>query len=119
MTADSRTAERVPGDLAGIRIGLGPVGRRGIRLDTSGFAGVTVWSHRRTLRKDGRMIDALPDWLLAELTTVPHYEAFAGVDELHAGLRRIAEHYPGIASLRRCGSSRQGDPLWCLTVERR
>ena len=65
------------------------------------------------------MIDALPAWLLAELTTVPHYETFAGVDELHAGLRRIAERYPDVATLRRCGSSRQGDPLWCLTVDRR
>ncbi|GLZ00205.1 M14 family zinc carboxypeptidase [Actinoplanes sp. NBRC 103695] len=65
------------------------------------------------------MIDALPDWLLTELDTVPDYPAFAGVDELHAGLRRIAEKYPEAATLRRCGSSRQGDPLWCLTVDRR
>ncbi|HEY0534148.1 MAG TPA: M14 family zinc carboxypeptidase [Actinoplanes sp.] len=61
----------------------------------------------------------LPRWLLDELSTVPSYDAFAGVDELHAGLRRIADRYPDIARLRRCGSSQQGDPLWCLTVHRR
>ena len=71
------------------------------------------------------MIDActdagrLPRWLLDELSTVPSYDSFAGVDELHAGLRDIAERHPEVASLRRCGSSRQGDPLWCLTVQRR
>ncbi len=62
-------------------------------------------------------MDKLPGWLLAEMNTVPAYEAFAGVDELHAGLRQIAERHPGVASLRRCGSSRQGNPLWCLTIE--
>jgi hypothetical protein len=61
----------------------------------------------------------LPRWLLDELSTVPSYDAFAGVDELHAGLRGIADRYPDIAGLRRCGSSRQGDPLWCLTIHRR
>ncbi|MFI6076238.1 M14 family zinc carboxypeptidase [Actinoplanes sp. NPDC051343] len=63
--------------------------------------------------------DRLPRWLLDELSTVPSYDAFAGVDELHAGLRGIADRYPDIARLRRCGSSQQGDPLWCLTVHRR
>lgn len=61
-------------------------------------------------------MDNLPAWLLAEIETVPAYEAFAGVDDLHAGLRRIADRHPGVASLRRCGSSRQGNPLWCLTI---
>ncbi len=60
--------------------------------------------------------DLLPRWLLDEIGTVPAYDAFAGVDELHAGLRDIAARYPDVARLRRCGSSRQGDPLWCLTV---
>ncbi|GIE95603.1 zinc carboxypeptidase [Paractinoplanes rishiriensis] len=63
------------------------------------------------------MIGCLPPWILDELTTVPPHRVFAGVDELHAGLRRIAERYPDISTLRRCGSSRQGDPLWCLTVD--
>ncbi|MDY7085507.1 MAG: M14 family zinc carboxypeptidase [Actinomycetota bacterium] len=62
-------------------------------------------------------MDTLPAWLLAEIDTVPAYDAFAGVDELHAGLRRIADRHPGVASLRRCGSSRQGNPLWCLTID--
>ncbi|WP_240670206.1 M14 family zinc carboxypeptidase [Actinoplanes solisilvae] len=65
---------------------------------------------------DGRRVDSLPAWLLAEIETVPAYDAFAGVDDLHAELRRIAESHPSVASLRRCGSSRQGNPLWCLTV---
>ncbi|MBL7257191.1 M14 family zinc carboxypeptidase [Paractinoplanes lichenicola] len=61
-------------------------------------------------------MDTLPAWLRTEIETVPAYEAFAGVDELHAGLRRIADRHPGVASLRRCGSSRQGNPLWCLSI---
>ena len=63
------------------------------------------------------METSIPGWLLAEIDTVPAYRAFAGVDELHAGLRRIAERHPEVATLRRCGSSRQGNPLWCLTID--
>ena len=63
------------------------------------------------------METSIPGWLLAEIDTVPDYQAFAGVDELHAGLRAIAERHPDVATLRRCGSSRQGNPLWCLTIE--
>lgn len=59
----------------------------------------------------------LPTWLTDEIATVPEYEAFAGVDELNAGLRRIAERYPDVASLSRCGSSTAGDAIWCLTVD--
>lgn len=58
----------------------------------------------------------LPAWLRAEMGSVPSYDGFAGVDRLHAGLRGIAQRFPDVASLRRCGTSRQGDPLWCLTV---
>ncbi|WP_067498891.1 M14 family zinc carboxypeptidase [Actinoplanes sp. TFC3] len=68
---------------------------------------------------DTSIATALPSWLLDELDTVPSYDHFAGVDELHAGLRDIAARYPDIATLRRCGSSQQGDPLLCLTVDRR
>ncbi|WP_306213878.1 M14 family zinc carboxypeptidase [Actinoplanes sp. RD1] len=63
--------------------------------------------------------DRIPGWVLDELDTVPAYDHFAGVDELHAGLRSIAERFPEVATLRRCGTSRQGDPMWCLTVELR
>jgi hypothetical protein len=59
----------------------------------------------------------LPGWLRAEIGTVPSFGGFAGVDQLPESLRRIAERYPDVASLRRCGTSRQGDPLWCLTVD--
>ncbi|MBT0770730.1 hypothetical protein KIH74_17430 [Kineosporia sp. J2-2] len=59
----------------------------------------------------------LPAWLLGEIATVPAYDGFAGVDELDAGLHRIAGHYPEVASLSRCGSSGQGHPIWCLTVD--
>jgi hypothetical protein len=70
------------------------------------------------LSQDGLMISrSVPRWILDELATVPAHDVFLGVDELHAGLRRIADRYPGVATLRRCGSSRQGDPLWCLTVD--
>src|SRR3954452_2474424 len=87
--------------------------------------GARLWHRTPARSEDGGMIAAstetarLPRWLLDELSTVPPYEAFAGVDQLHAGLRDIAARYPEVANLRRCGSSRQGDPLWCLTVQRR
>lgn len=40
---------------------------------------------------------------------VPEFAAFATVDELH-------EQAAALGSLRRIGSSRLGEPLWCLTV---
>lgn len=58
----------------------------------------------------------LPGWLLDQIGTVPEYAAFAGVDELHERMRRIARDHPGTTSLSRCGTSTQGDPMWCLTV---
>jgi hypothetical protein len=68
--------------------------------------------------EDGLVIGCrVPQWVLDELATVPSYDVFAGVDELHAGLHAVARRHPGVATLRRCGSSRQGDPLWCLTVD--
>ncbi len=63
--------------------------------------------------------DRIPRWIHDELATVPAYDHFAGVDELHDRLRAIAGRYPDVARLRRCGTSRQGEPLWCLTVEHR
>lgn len=59
----------------------------------------------------------VPGWLLDETATVPDHTAFAGVDALVAGLREVAERHPHLARLDRIGSSRQGEPLWCLTVD--
>ncbi|MFI7438358.1 M14 family zinc carboxypeptidase [Nonomuraea indica] len=59
------------------------------------------------------MLDAT---LLSELDTVPGFDRFATVDEVHAVLTRLAADHPGVASLRRIGTSRLGDPLLCLTV---
>ncbi|SEF96922.1 Zinc carboxypeptidase [Nonomuraea solani] len=56
------------------------------------------------------------DTLIAELDTVPDYDRFATVDEVHESLTRLADAHPGVASLRRIGTSRLGDPLLCLTV---
>ncbi|GAA2880158.1 M14 family zinc carboxypeptidase [Streptosporangium fragile] len=59
------------------------------------------------------MIDpALSD----ELDSVPDYDRFATVDEITAALTRLADDHPGVASLRRVGSSALGEPILCLTV---
>ncbi|WP_113700863.1 M14 family zinc carboxypeptidase [Nonomuraea lactucae] len=54
--------------------------------------------------------------LISELDTVPDFDRFATVDEVHATLTRLATDHPGVASLRRIGTSRLGDPMLCLTV---
>ncbi|TDE34897.1 hypothetical protein E1295_36590 [Nonomuraea mesophila] len=53
---------------------------------------------------------------MQELDTVPAFDRFATVDEVHDALARLAGEHPGVASLRRIGTSRLGDPLLCLTV---
>jgi len=58
----------------------------------------------------------VPDWLAAELDTVPDHTAFAGVDELAAEAGRIAAAHPEVVTARRIGTSALGDPLHCLTV---
>jgi hypothetical protein len=47
---------------------------------------------------------------------VPEYDGYATVDELLAGLRALAESHPELAHVRRIGTSRLGEPLWCLTI---
>ncbi|WP_152360226.1 M14 family zinc carboxypeptidase [Microlunatus speluncae] len=59
----------------------------------------------------------LPSWLTDELATVPDHDGFAGVDELVAGLRTIADDHPELTRLERVGTSQQGEPLLCLTIE--
>ncbi|MBE1558994.1 M14 family zinc carboxypeptidase [Nonomuraea africana] len=54
--------------------------------------------------------------LISELDSVPDFDRFATVDEVHGSLIRLADDHPGVASLRRIGTSRLGDPLLCLTV---
>ncbi|WP_204358767.1 M14 family zinc carboxypeptidase [Streptosporangium sp. 'caverna'] len=51
-----------------------------------------------------------------ELDSVPDYHRFATVDEVVAALTRLAADHPGVASLRRVGSSSLGEPILCLTV---
>ncbi|WP_159618397.1 M14 family zinc carboxypeptidase [Ruania rhizosphaerae] len=62
------------------------------------------------------MTDAIPAWLSDELATVPSYDAFLGVDALVDALGVIAAAHPDLATLRRVGTSRQGEALWCLTI---
>jgi hypothetical protein len=55
--------------------------------------------------------------LVAEqMASVPDLERFATVDELVARARALAAARPDVAALRRVGTSRLGEPLWCLTV---
>jgi hypothetical protein len=56
------------------------------------------------------------DRLLPLLEIVPEYERFAGVDELDAELRRVADAHPDLVRLHRVGTSRLGDPLLCATI---
>ncbi|RBM21073.1 hypothetical protein DI005_12105 [Prauserella sp. PE36] len=59
----------------------------------------------------------LSEWLVKEIDEVPPFSAFAGVDELHRRLRAVASAYPEMTRLRRVGTSRQGEPLLCLSVD--
>ena len=52
----------------------------------------------------------------ALLSDVPEFEAFLTVDELHDAARALAAEFPSLARVRRIGSSRLGEPLWCLTI---
>ncbi|MFC7625577.1 M14 family zinc carboxypeptidase [Microlunatus sp. GCM10028923] len=61
--------------------------------------------------------DPVPPWLSDEAAMVPEYDHFAGVDELAAGLRSIADDHPDLARVERVGTSRQGEPLLCLIIE--
>ncbi|GAA1011348.1 zinc carboxypeptidase [Acrocarpospora pleiomorpha] len=54
--------------------------------------------------------------LSRELDSVPDYDRFATVDEVHDGLTRLAAAHPDSAVIRRVGTSRLGDPILCLTV---
>ncbi|MEU3273153.1 M14 family zinc carboxypeptidase [Saccharomonospora sp. NPDC006951] len=58
----------------------------------------------------------LPEWLVKEIDEVPGFRAFAGVDELHQQLSTLASEYPEVAVLRRVGTSRDGEPLLCLSI---
>lgn len=59
------------------------------------------------------MLDA---WLINELDTVPGFDRFLTVDEITDGMAKLAADRPEIAEWRRIGTSRLGEPLWCLTV---
>lgn len=58
----------------------------------------------------------LPSWLVEEISGVPAYDTFAGVEELEDGLAQIAASANGAATLRRVGTSRLGSAITCLTV---
>ncbi|HZX01894.1 M14 family zinc carboxypeptidase [Kribbella sp.] len=58
----------------------------------------------------------LPAWLETELQSVPEIAVFSTADELVADLTRLHDLHPALTSLRRIGTSRLGDPLFCLTI---
>ncbi|WP_207550062.1 M14 family zinc carboxypeptidase [Thermostaphylospora chromogena] len=58
----------------------------------------------------------LEPWLTRELETVPRYDRFPTVDEINDSLTKLAADRPDITTWRRVGTSRLGEPLWCLTV---
>lgn len=52
----------------------------------------------------------------AYVANVPEMDRFLGVDELNAGIERLARDYPEIASIKRVGSSKLGEPIQMLTI---
>ncbi|AXK35010.1 peptidase M14 [Streptomyces armeniacus] len=58
---------------------------------------------------------ALRPWI-ERVATVPHTDAYPGVDELLAGFRALATRYPERVGERRIGTSTLGEPLPCFTV---
>ena len=50
------------------------------------------------------------------MSRVPETSRFLTVDELHADLERLADAHPDVATLRRVGTSRLGDPIRMLSV---
>jgi len=50
------------------------------------------------------------------MSHVPKIDRFLTVDELHADIAHLAETYPGIARIRRVGTSRLGEPLHLLSI---
>lgn len=50
------------------------------------------------------------------LAKVPHYSAFYTVDELAEKGRQLCEAHPQIIERMAIGTSRQGEPLWCLKL---
>ena len=50
------------------------------------------------------------------LSKVPNYTSFYTVDELAAEGARLAAEYPSIITRTSIGSSRNGEPLWCLKL---
>jgi hypothetical protein len=58
----------------------------------------------------------LAAWLEAELQSVPEIDVFSTADELVEELAELARRHSDVATLRRVGTSRLGDPLMSLTV---
>lgn len=52
----------------------------------------------------------------AYMSAVPDMERFYTVDELHQAMRDVAEQFPDLATLRRVGTSRLGEPLHLLSI---
>jgi hypothetical protein len=50
------------------------------------------------------------------MAQVPEMDRFLTLDELNADLERLAENHPGIASTRRVGSSKLGEPIQMLSI---
>ena len=75
----------------------------------------TIFKNRDTSQS------ARPPWsppmdLRRYLAQVPDYDRFLTVDEMHAGLDRLAADYPDITTLRRVGTSTLGEPIRMLSV---
>src|SRR5687767_2539518 len=52
----------------------------------------------------------------AHVANVPEMDRFLGVDELNAGIEQLARNYPEIASIKRVGSSKLGEPIQMLSI---
>ena len=47
---------------------------------------------------------------------IPDYKTFLTVEEMDESSKRLAEEYPDVVTLFKCGKSRDGHPLYCLKI---
>src|SRR5215218_7315579 len=71
---------------------------------------LSPFQHRTELRLQTRLD------IRSIMAQVPEMDRFLTLDELNADLERLAEEHPGIASTRRVGSSKLGEPVRMLSI---
>ena len=50
------------------------------------------------------------------INSIPDYDAFLTIDEMHASTRQLAREFPDLVTVRTIGESRQGDPIQLISI---